>query len=274
MIAQFSKPRSARAFFDGHPVFTHDEFTAARSSLGTSRQTNNALLYNHLKAGHILRVRRGLYASVPRSADPGSFCPDPYLIASGLRPDAVVALHSALSFYGKAHSAWRRHHFLTADRPRPITFRGLEFIGVQAPLAVRRLCDFGGGVRVRPHAGGEVRVATLERCLVDLLHSPAHGGDWEEIWRSLEMVEFFDLGAVVEYALVLGSALTAARVGFFLEQHRARWMVEERHLAPLLERAPVQPRYLDSRRVPGKLVPRWNLIVPSDVLERRWEEPA
>lgn len=107
---------------------------------------------------------------------------------------------------------------------------------------------------------------------MDLLHAPDHGGEWEEIWRSLEMVEFFDLKAVVEYALRLRSALTAARVGFFLEQHREEWMVEDRHVAPLLKNVPAQPRYLSPRRESGKLITRWNLVVPKYVLERRWEE--
>ncbi len=274
MKAYFNKSHGSPAYFLAHPVFTHDEFLAGRMALGGSSKTVNALLHKHLKSGSLLRVKRGLYASVPGGANPSECSPDPFLVSSKLRPDAVVAYHTALAFHGKAHSTWRRYQYLTADRPRTVTFRGLEFVGVQAPLSVRPLPDFGGGVVVRPHAGGEVRVATLERCLVDVLHSPEQGGGWEELWRSLEMVEFYDLTAVVEYTLRLGSALTAARVGFFLDQHRAAWMVEERHLAPLLKRAPAQPRYLDSRRVPGKLVPRWNLIVPADVLERRWEEPT
>jgi len=43
----------------------------------------------------------------------------------------------------------------------------------------------------------------LERTLVDVLDAPEHGGGWEEIWLSLESVEFFDLDAVIEYALKL-----------------------------------------------------------------------
>jgi predicted transcriptional regulator of viral defense system len=97
---------------------------------------------------------------------------------------------------------------------------GQEYTPVQAPLPVRSLPDLGGGVLTRAHAGGAVRVTSLERCLVDLMHAPDHGGGWEEIWRSLEMVEYVDLAAVAEYALLLQSALTVARVGFFLEQHR------------------------------------------------------
>lgn len=119
-----------------------------------------------------------------------------------------------------------------------------------------------------------MRVTSIERTMVDVLDQPQHGGGWEEIWRSLESVEFFDLGAVITNAIRLGSALTVARVGFFLEQDRERLMVEERHLELLRPHAPTQPRYLDSRRESGKLVAGWNLVVPARVLERSWEEPA
>ena len=43
-------------------------------------------------------------------------------------------------------------------------------------------------------------------------------GSWEEIWRSLESIQFLDLEQVLRYTELLGNATTAARVGFFLEQ--------------------------------------------------------
>ena len=273
MSAQISKYLRPEDFFAWHPVFTHAEFVAAHTAGGRSEHTSNGLLAQRVSSGRLLRIRRGLYAVVPPGTDADLVVPDPYLVATKLREDAVVAYHAALAFHGSAYSVWSRVHYLTAARVRSFVFRGQTYVGVQAPLPVRALPDFGGGVVVRPHAGGEVRVATLERTLVDLLHAPEHGGGWEEIWRSLEMVEYFDLGAVAEYALRLGSALTAARVGFFLDQHREAWRVEEAHLEPLRRAAPAQPRYLGSEREPGRLVRRWNLVVPEYVLERRWEEP-
>ena len=266
-------PRPAE-YFATHPVFTHAEFVSAHTAGGRSEHTSNAVLAGHVAAGGLLRVQRGLYATVPPGAETRGFRPDPYLVATRLRPDAVVAYHAALAFHGKAYSAWRRHHYVTAERARPLTFRGDEYIAVQARHPVRALPDFGGGVVVRPHGGGEARVTSLERCLVDLMHAPQHGGGWEEILRSLETVEFFDLDDVVKYTLLLESALTVARVGWLLEQHRETWMVEEKHLAPLLRKAPSGPRYLDPRRESGKLVARWNLIVPERILLRAWEEPT
>ena len=132
----------------------------------------------------------------------------------------------------------------------------------------------GGGVERLSYGGGEVRVATCERAMVDVLHAPDLGGGWEEIWRSLEMVEFFDLDAVIAYTLAQNTAVTAARVGFYLEQHREALFVEEQYLAKLEANRPSQNRYLDRRRESGKLVPRWRLIVPERVLNREWEEVA
>jgi len=73
--------------------------------------------------------------------------------------------------------------------------------------------------------------------------------------------------------LILENATTAAKVGFFLDQHKEALMVENTHLKPLRELRPRQPHYLErSRRKAGSLVPEWNLIVPAAVLKRSWEE--
>ncbi len=273
MMSQNDNPMRPRDFFATHSVFTHTEFVTVHTAGGRSPHTSNSLLAGHVATGRLLRVKRGIYATVPAGLAPEKYQPDPYLLATHLRDDAVVAYHAALAFHGHAYSLWWRVQYMTAVRVRPFTFRGTEFVGVQAPRAVRGLLDFGGGVQVRPHAGGQVRVMSLERSLVDLLHAPEQGGGWEEIWRSLESVEFFDLDAVIGHALQMGSALTVARVGFYLEQHREELMVEEVHLRALAGHIPAQPSYLDRRRQSGKLMNRWNLIVPEQVLGRMWEEP-
>ena len=262
-------------FFTTHPVFRYEEFITAHSAIGgRSPQTSAAVLKQHVAAGNLVHIRRGLYATVLRGVGSAQAPLDPYMVATKLTDDAVVAYHAALQFHGKAYSVWRRFHYLTRKRTRPFSFRDMEFVPVLAPIAVRSLPDLGGGVTEERHGAGLVRVATLERTLVDVLDAPHKGGGWEEIWRSLEMVEFFDLDAVIEYTLDLGSALTVARVGFFLDQHREALMVEDRHLQALRVHAPAQPRYLDGTREPGKLVADWSLVVPKRVIERTWGEVA
>jgi len=268
MNAQNSK---SLEFFARNPVFSHRDFLAALAARGRTRATGNNLLALHMASGRLLRVRRGLYAVRPPGVQSAAVEIDPYLVASKLQDDAVVAYHAALQFHGKAYSLWRKYHFLTKRRASPFTFQGKEFVPVQAPVKLRALPDFGGGVQKIRHAGDLTRVTSLERTLVDVLDAPDKGGGWEEVWRSLEMVEFFDLDAVFAYVMSLGSAIAAARVGFFLDQHREPLMVEEKHLDEFRNLAPAQPRYFDPGREPGKFVPAWNLVVPERVLNRNWE---
>jgi len=44
------------------------------------------------------------------------------------------------------------------------------------------------------------------------------------------------------------------------------------YLETLRELAPAQPRYPDARRERGKLVARWNLVVPERILARSWSQ--
>jgi predicted transcriptional regulator of viral defense system len=261
-------------YFATHPVFRLEDFVAAHQAGERLKPSSSlAIVKQHARAGNLLHVRRGVYAVVPRGQTPDSVLVDPYVLATNLAPDAIVAYHGALQFHGKAHSLTRRVPFLTMTKVKPCEFRGTEFVPVRVPPPLRGLPDLGGGVVVKARDGASVRVTTLERTFVDVLDAPRHGGGWEEIWRSLESVEFFDLDAVIEYAFKLASTVTVAKVGFYLEQHREALMVEDQHLDRLGERAPRHPMYLErGKRETGKLLARWNLVVPERVLNRSWAD--
>ncbi len=261
-------------FFRKHPVFTSKELDDHLSSVGTiGPRSRESLLNYHRKTGHVILIRRGLYAVIPPGSDPDSYPVDPFVVASKLTTDAVLSHHTALEVHGYSYSV-REYLTYSASRPlSPVNFRSHVFRGVKfpQPLCVAGKVDFS--IVTVDRSGLEVRVTSLERTLVDVLDRPDLSGSWEEIWRSLEAVEFFDLDQVVEYALLLGNATTIAKLGFFLEQHRETLMVEERYLETLRDHSPRQPQYLDrSNRKSGKLVGNWNLVVPVELFERTWGE--
>ncbi|OGR02068.1 MAG: transcriptional regulator [Deltaproteobacteria bacterium RIFOXYD12_FULL_50_9] len=259
-------------FFRKHPIFTAKELDSHLSAMGKSgSRTRESLLEYHRKTEHIILIRRGLYAVIPPGANPDSYPVDPFLVAAKLTQDAVLSYHTALEIHGRAYSV-REHLTYSASCPvSPLAFRSRFFRGVKFPLALCRAGKQNFGVVTIDRAGLEVPVTCLERTMVDVLDRPDQSGSWEEIWRSLESVEFFDLDKVVEYTFLLGNATTTAKVGFFLEQHREHLMVEEAHLKPLRDHRPRQPHYLDnSNRKSGKLVADWNLVLPVELFEQAW----
>jgi len=260
-------------FLIKNPVFTLEEFKSFLAKRGTTgdRSAESLLAYYH-KAGHVIRVKRGLYAAVPAASDADKFVPDPFLLAAKMAPDAVLCHHTALEWHGKAYSVFSHFTYQTVTLANVLSYGGWKFRPVKLPAPLRKKGKPDFGVLTAERNGMDVRVASLERTLVDVLDRPVYSGSWEEIWRSLESIEFFDLDQVVEYVCLLGKSLTAARVGFFLEQHREALMVEEKYLKKIRALRPKQPSYFDWRTKTGKLNKEWNLIVPEEILNKTWEE--
>lgn len=168
-------PVSSEEFFQLHPVFTHDEYAQSRG--GGSPRTVDSLLRKHTQSGRIARVRRGLYVSVPPGGSAATV--DPYLVATKAVDDAAVSHHAALQFHGRAYSMWSQVTFLTRTHTRGFRFGPLEYLPVRPPSALADLDDMGGGLETLPNGGGYARVCTLERAMVDVLHTPSLGGGWQ-----------------------------------------------------------------------------------------------
>lgn len=262
-------------FFARRPVFRIEEITDFLGENGSGNpSTRDALLAHHVDSGRILRIRRGLYAVVPPGTDSRDLIVDPFLLAGKMTNDAVLAYHTALEAHGRAYSLFRRCTYLTCRNPgRAFEFQGVKYQGVSHSKALRDAGSEDMGIETQDRSGLDIRITGHERSFVDVLDRPNMSGTWEEIWRSLESIEYLKLDLVLEYAAVLGSATTAARVGFFLEQHRESLMVPEPVLEELARLRPRNPHYMDHKDRPGgRLLKRWNLIVPSTVFERVWEE--
>lgn len=261
-----------------HPVFRMEELVSALGKDQPERGVNqpgsrHALLSYHVATGHIFAVRKGVYWTVPpgMSADD---CPvDEFLVASKLTADSIISHHAALSLLGCAYSAWNTVTFLTADKNiRSLRFRNIDYKPVAHPIELRKKKQLNWGVISQDRLGINIRLTSLERTCVDVLHRPELAGGFEEIWRSLESAPYFNLDKVIEYALLLESANINARLGFFLEQHKEKFSVKNSHLDALRKLKPTVPRKMSGIVHNGIVVPEWNLIVPAEVFNRSWEE--
>ena len=128
------------------------------------------------------------------------------------------------------------------------------------------------GVTVVDRLGLDVKVTTLERTIADLFDRHKLAGGAEELFNSLDLVARVDAGALVRHARTRGNAAAAGAVGFWLEHEQERLGVPQRTLEDLRALVPSRPRYaLGARPGSARMAKHWNVILPVDVVERRFE---
>ena len=259
-------------FFSERPVFRRAEYAAA-----VGRQPGDkvvtAMLAQHLKAGNIRRIAREVFASVPQHAKTRSWTADRFLAASRLRPDGVVAYHSALELHGYAYTEWHEVQVVATGKAGMYKANGLacRFVkpsggpsGLQGALT--------DGVTTVDRLGLDVRVTTVERTIADLFDRHDLAGGAEELFNSLDLIVRVDADALVRHTRARGNATAAGALGFWLEREQEQLAVLERVLEELRTLAPAGLRYaLGAKPGSGKTAKGWNVILPADVVERRFE---
>jgi predicted transcriptional regulator of viral defense system len=123
----------ASEFLKNHSLFTAREFAEEPSSIpdhARSLRTCEALLRYHLGQGHIVRLRRGLYAPVPPGKRPEEVSVNPFVVPSKVAPNSVLGYHAALECHGVAHAPWKQIHYFAATRGRPFGLRRREYVPV------------------------------------------------------------------------------------------------------------------------------------------------
>jgi predicted transcriptional regulator of viral defense system len=268
---------SAPEFFEHHPVFTYEDFEQYSASHGSANaNTLRAILAYHIKKHHIKRIRRGLFASIPSALrhTAESFIVDPYLIGGLVSKDAVIAYHSAFDFYGISYSTYHQFTFMSENKVRPFTFQDINYHCLSFPKILIDNNQTDVEVITSDRHGIDVKVTSLERTLVDALDRPDYAGGWEEIWRSVLHIPILNLDKVANYVMLLNNATLCAKLGFFLEQHKALFNVDNLLLSLLEEKKPKGIHFLErNKRDVGKYIKRWNLVVPAYIIEQAWEEP-
>lgn len=261
-------------FLDNHSVFTLGELDSFLSTYRTGNtNTRKALLAYYKNCGKVLSIRRGLYVTVPKGFEKHNYQVDPLLLASKLAPDAVVSHHAALEAFGKAYSLTMRVTFFSNSKVEPLNFQGMTYqrVRVNPELITQKKEEFGTTTINRQDT--EIKITDFERTMVDVLSRPDLGGGWEEIWRSLESIEYFDLDSVYDYLLILDNTTVFAKVGFYLEQHKEVLMVDENFLQKLENHKPKSLHYMERQnRKDCFLLKRWNLLIPRELVNRSWDD--
>jgi predicted transcriptional regulator of viral defense system len=257
----------SRAFFSAHPVFRREEYAKAVRRPSTDKVVT-VMLAQHLKAGNIQRVARGVFASVPPHGDARRWVMDRFLAASRLKSDAVIAYHSALELHGCAYTDTPEVQAISRGAPTLFATPAFSCRFVKRPTGLVATRD----VEVLDRAGLELRVTTLERTVVDVFDRHDLVGGAEELFNSLALVERLKTDLLVRQVRGLKSASVAGALGWWLEREKKRLAVPEKAIAALRSLKPKHPQYvLGAKPGDAKSVGAWNILVPSALLSATFE---
>ena len=231
------------------------------------------MLAQHLQAGNIKRIARGVFASVPKHADSDKWSVDRFLAASRLRRSGIIAYHSALELHGYAYTEGHEVQVIAPGQPGIMETADFSCRFVKPPRGfTRKNGSLVDGVTVVDRMGLDVSVTTVERTIADLFDRVDLAGGAEELFNSLDLVARVDAAALVRYARALGNATAAGALGFWLEREQERLAIEDAALKDLRKLAPRQARYaLGAKPGEGRTAKGWNVILPSGIVERHFE---
>ena len=256
-------------FFSDNPVFRREEYAAAVGRKPSDKVVS-AMLAQHLRAGNIQRIARGVFASVPAYAKELNWMVDGYLAASRLRRDGIIGYHSALEMHGYAYSDWFRVQVLTLGKPGTYVNSKIacEFISCRGSYEYMNKT----GVTTIERSGLGVSVTTLERTLVDVFDRYDLAGGIEELFNSIDLIVRINANRLIEQVRARSNATVAGAIGFWLERNQKRLRVPTQTLEELRALSPMNLRYaLGSEKCKNKAVKDWNVILPLDVVEPSFE---
>jgi predicted transcriptional regulator of viral defense system len=266
-----SNEKKILVFLETHPVFTIEELREYFSSLGKGREVYDILWHNK-RMGRIGVKKSGLYYAVRPGDKAETTQVDPFLLASKLVGDAVLAFHTALDLLGFGHSMFNSYYYYSCRLHPARRFGNDHFRCVLQPEKLQKKSEILFGTEKLERSGVKVIVTGKERTLVDVLERPQFSGGFEEMYRSIEKMPYVQTEIILNYLDLREQKNLFARAGFFLEQHREQFHIEESFLQILERNKPTQPLYWDRSRKGGVIKNRWNLIVPEVVDQHKWEE--
>lgn len=211
------------------------------------------------------RVRRGLFVVLSPLEKPRNHVADRLLIASKVRDEYYLGFHTALEYYGCAHSLYNEAYVCVKQKDWFNRFRYGRFV-----FRSTFVKDTNLEVLDKSYQEHVLRVSSRERTFIECLDRVKYAGGWEECLKSLYGLGGLDFQKLIDLLLKGRSDILLRRVGYVLEllkEHSPFYEhLEDQVLDEIAGRVSEPLRYLVNGES-GPTNERWNLYVPKDFEE-------
>ena len=215
---------------------------------------------NHMasmvRSGKVVKIRNGLYAQIDNLGVPLT---TKFEIASKINDDSFVSHHSALEYYGVANQVFNT---LTVGSKRK--FNDFSFDDVD--YTRQAVKDYTQVIYI---VTAGVRIATLERAVVDCIDNIDLGGGIDELLNALEQIRVLDENRLAEILQAYNKVILYQKVGFILEQYKDKYMLSDKFFADCKSRLTNQIKYfLNDEYSDIVYNSDWQLMAPKNLKSR------
>ena len=180
-------------------------------------------------------------------------------IASKINDESFVSHHSALEYYGVANQVFNT---LTVGSKRK--FNDFSFDDVD--YTRQAVKDYTQVIYI---VTAGVRVATLERAVVDCIDNIDLGGGIDELLNALEQIRVLDENRLAEILHAYNKVILYQKVGFILEQYKDKYMLSDKFFADCKSRLTNQIKYfLNDEYSDIAYNSDWQLMAPKNLKSR------
>lgn len=215
---------------------------------------------NHMasmvRSGKVVKIRNGLYAQIDNLGVPLT---TKFEIASKINDKSFVSHHSALEYYGVANQVFNT---LTVGSKRK--FNDFSFDDVD--YTRQAVKDYTQVIYI---VTAGVRIATLERAVVDCIDNINLGGGIDELLNALEQIRVLDENRLAEILQAYNKVILYQKVGFILEQYKDKYMLSDKFFADCKSRLTNQIKYfLNDEYSDIVYNSDWQLMAPKNLKSR------
>ncbi len=222
----------------------------------SSESALKELLSDMVKRGLLMRLKKGLYYTIPYEQKAETFMPDWHLIAGYLVKDSehYIGYYSALQIYNLITQPSLKEQIIVSKQIRPSI---IKIKNVPFQFIYHNKNHFFGFKKIWIDNYHKVFCSDLEKTLIDCLFKPDYAGGIVEIARAIYISkDKIKYNKLLEYVEKFQSQAVLKRLGFLLEALEIETDIIEK-----LQKTKTMSYVLLDTELPqtGKMISRWSI---------------
>lgn len=231
------------------PIF---KFEMLQEIVGNPK-TAYSVLNRYQKKGVIRKIRNNLYSTIDLST--GLIRANKYQIASAIRDDAYLSLHSALEWHGLANQVYNTIYISTKNRFNAFTFDGITYKYVTPKI------NDGILYNVRSL---NVNVTNIERTIIDSIYFINKVSGYEELHNAMEQLIELDESEVLNILSAYNIQSLYQKVGYFFEKYQTNLNFSEYFYTFCKSKIKHGVVYFETQSQESKYNDNWQIMEPSN----------